>query len=377
MVTIKDEIHRIIELNDLEEKIIDTDEFQRLRRIKQLALTHLVYPSANHTRFEHSLGTTYLTSLICDRLNIDKEKVEKIRLYALLHDIGHTAFSHESEKVLKPLFGSHDDLGNKKILNGEIADVIKERHNPKEIIEISQGFFGKIVSSSIGSDRMDYLVRDSHNTGVAYGVIDLDRIIHKMFLDQKKNLFGVTLGGLEAVESLLVGRFMMYSTVYLHHTVRIASSMLRNSISYALENNSLTKDDLLYSSDEVVVQKLLGSGSRSKDLIRRILKRNLFKVASSPNYSTSLEKHLKEIKGEIEKKFTKPFEIDVPMPFSDSYDVSVVDKEDNIHSLSQLSALVSSLKSAEESRRKILFICDSKDRKKLEQVSESVLSSYL
>src|SRR3990167_2806023 len=102
---IKDEIYGTIKCSKLEEKIIDSEEFQRLHRIKQMAFTYLVYPSATHTRFEHCLGTMHLASTIAERMGIEGERLEKIRLFALVHDIGHVAFSHESEQVLKNYLG--------------------------------------------------------------------------------------------------------------------------------------------------------------------------------------------------------------------------------------------------------------------------------
>ena len=99
---IKDEIHGNIYFNELEERIVDTPDFQRLRRIKQMAFTYLVYPGANHTRFEHSIGVFHLASVLSRKLGLNEDDAQKVRLFALLHDIGHLPFSHESEKVLEP-----------------------------------------------------------------------------------------------------------------------------------------------------------------------------------------------------------------------------------------------------------------------------------
>lgn len=375
MVIIKDEIHRNIELNEFEKKIMDSKEFQRLRKIKQLAMTYLVYPSATHTRFEHALGTTHLSSLICEKLGLDKEITQKIRLYSLLHDIGHTAFSHESEKILESLLGDHEKIGKEKILKGEIADILNTQFNPKEITELSKTFYGQIISSSIGSDRMDYLLRDSHNTGVAYGVIDSDRIIHTMFLDEKDKVLGISLRGLEAAESLLVGRFMMFSTVYLHHTVRIASAMLRRSISLSIESYSLSPEDFLLASDEEILLKLLNSkNENSKDLAKNLMNRKLYKVAHQCDYSQEIEKNAHTIRNKIKENFKGDFIIDFPVTFSSPPNIPVkVDNE--LHSLESLSALVNSLKNAEEKRKKILFLCEEKHREKLGEISKKVLSS--
>ena len=123
---IKDEIHGTIEFDALEERIIDTSSFQRLRRIKQMSVTNLVYPGANHSRFEHSIGTAHLSAVIARRLELGEEEIKKVKLYGLLHDIGHVAFSHEGEDVLKKYIGDHEEIGKKKILNGEIAEILSE-----------------------------------------------------------------------------------------------------------------------------------------------------------------------------------------------------------------------------------------------------------
>lgn len=375
MIFIKDEIHKSIELNDIEKKILDSSDFQRLRRIKQLALTYLVYPNAMHTRFEHSLGTMHLASVMCNKLKCGEEISQKIRLYALLHDVGHTAFSHESEKILKPFFGNHEEIGRKKILKGEISDIIKENYLPSEITNISNTIYKELVSSPIGADRMDYLIRDSRNTGVAYGVIDSDRIIHTIFISERKKLFGINLGGLEAAESLLIGRFMMFFTVYLHHTVRSASLMLRNSMKYSIEDNSLSPKDFMDSSDDEVLLLLQNSGNKkSSNLIKRILKRDLLKVAYECYGTPEIYTNLEEIKNNIEKKCKFDFEIDVPPSFSDSYNIPILDKNESISNLNSHSELVSSLEISEKNRKKILFLCDSENRTFLEKICINILS---
>ena len=126
MVIIKDELYGTIEFNDIQGRIIDTKEFQRLRGIKQMSVTNLVYPGANHTRFEHSLGTSHLASVIAGKLIEDRDLQEKIKLFGLVHDIGHTAFSHEGEDVLKDYIGDHEKVGKKMIEKGEIADILDE-----------------------------------------------------------------------------------------------------------------------------------------------------------------------------------------------------------------------------------------------------------
>ena len=133
---IKDEIHGTIGFDTLEARVIDCATFQRMRRIKQMSITNLVYPGANHTRFEHSLGTAHLAAVIGRKVGLEEDEVRKVKLYGLLHDIGHTAFSHEGEDVMKKYIGDHEERGRKRITNGEIADIISENFDPKEIADI-------------------------------------------------------------------------------------------------------------------------------------------------------------------------------------------------------------------------------------------------
>lgn len=132
---IKDEIHGTLQFDELEGRVIDSSAFQRLRRIKQMSITNLVYPGANHTRFEHSLGTAHLAALIARKVGLPEEEVRKVKLYGLLHDIGHTAFSHEGEDVVKRYIGDHELRGRQIIMHGEIADIISESFRPSEIAD--------------------------------------------------------------------------------------------------------------------------------------------------------------------------------------------------------------------------------------------------
>lgn len=368
---IKDEIHGNIELNELEKKIIDTEDFQRLRRIKQLAMTYLVYPSATHTRFEHAIGTTYIADRICKKFSIDEELTQKIRLYALLHDIGHCAFSHESEKVLGPIVGTHEEIGKKKLLKGEIADVLSNQFKPKEIVDIGNNFYGQIVSSDLGADRLDYLLRDSRNTGVAYGVIDLDRILHTLFLDEKKKLMGIDSSGLEAAESILIARFMMFSTVYLHHTVRIASAMLQRAI-YSAIKNGFSPEHFLSLSDEEVLLALRNSEDKdAKFFADSLSKRKLMKAAYKFTYSREFEKNSSKLEQSLQSQSKGKILIDLPPTFSKQ--VRIMVNISGVYTpLEQLSQLVQSLESAEESRKQILILSEEFEREKIAKLSEKL-----
>ena len=167
---IRDSVYGDISLNKFEQKVLDMPQFQRLRRIKQLGLINLIYPGANHTRFEHSIGTMNLGSKLANELELSEDEIELVRISALLHDVGHGPFSHVSEGVLS---FPHEELTKYVISKTSMRDYLEEKFDIKEINKIisGEGKLGPIVSGELDVDRMDYLLRDSYNTGVAYGLI--------------------------------------------------------------------------------------------------------------------------------------------------------------------------------------------------------------
>lgn len=370
-VIIKDELYGTIQLTEIERAVVDTADFQRLRRIKQMVLTNLVYPGANHTRFEHSLGTMHLASMITERLNIEKERKDRIRLYALLHDVGHVAFSHESERVLSNIIGSHEEVGRKKITEGEIGDVLREHYDPRNIADLGNGADGKIVDSDLGADRMDYLMRDAQNTGVAYGMIDSDRIIHTLRMADGELV--IEEGGLAAAESLLIARFMMFSVVYFHHTVRVAGAMLGLAIKKALDSDELTSNDFLDAGDEELFLKLKKIPS-SSSLANRLLKRRLLKVACSLEPTEKLRKKINEFERTLSETVKCEIIIDWPHEFFKPIDC-VVRTSEGLKKITELSELVRSLKNSEERRRRVLVLCPNEFRERVaEEVAELIKS---
>ncbi len=318
---IKDPLHGIININNAEKKIIDSSEFQRLRRIKQLGLVYLVYPGAMHTRFEHSLGTMHVAGRMAKILNLD---VEKARLIGLIHDIGHVAFSHDGEFLLKKFgFNNHEELGWYIINNSEIKDVIAENFT---LNELKNSIEEKLISFSLGADRMDYLKRDALFTGVAYGIIEDDILIDSLRLVDGR--ICIKESAIEAVESFFIGRFMMFNAVYLHKTVRIIKEMLFKS----LEEANLSLDDLL-KGDEFVLDKMVEQGI---ELAKRLRERRLFKVVKE-------NEHLLVSK---------------PPSIVKKHDVYILTKEGDIRPIEEVSTLVRDLRKAEQDKRKVLFIGD-------------------
>lgn len=369
---IKDQLHGTIEFNELEGRVIDTPVFQRLRRIKQMSITNLVYPGANHSRFEHSIGTAHLSEIIARRVGLEDDEVGKVKLYGLLHDIGHTAFSHEGEDVVKKYIGGHEELGRKKITKGEIADILSENYKPAEIADIGSSGHGSIIDSDLGADRMDYLKRDAINTGVAYGLIDTDRIVHT--LARKDGELCIGKGGLEAAEYLLVARFMMFSTVYLHRTVRIATALLYRAIEGAIEDKTMEPKQLGEMDDEEALAAIAKSG-KGAPYAKALLQRRLYKeVCSLPKEGYSMEMAQNAGKG-LSRQFNCDIIVDYPHEFFKPVEFKV-DTGNGLRPIAELSELVRSLKKAEAGRMKVLVLAEEQIREKQGQaIAKAALSA--
>lgn len=270
---ITDPIHKNIKFTLIEKELIDCYVFQRLRRIRQLAGAYLVYPGALHSRFEHSIGSMFLAGLAGQTLFeknyfSEQDTVQKVRIAALLHDIGHGPFSHLFEEVLKDTEKfSHEDLGHRIITETIISDIIKKYgYDPKDISFLSFGkhkinFLNEIISGGLSVDLMDYLPRDSYFSGTEYGKIDYHRIINSLEVTSK-NVLGINKSALYSYESMLISRYQMFKSVYFHKTVRSGEVMLLNSMKMQNKSLSLTDfdslDDYFRLHDELVLDMLTG-----------------------------------------------------------------------------------------------------------------------
>ncbi len=282
---IRDPIHGNVKINDVERDIIECSVFQRLLHIKQLSMVYLVYPGAMHTRFEHSVGTMHLADKAGKELGISGKDLAELRVAALVHDIGHPAFSHLVEMFLKE---DHEKKSIEIIKNSELYNVLEKGGiDPKNIIKIIERdklVSHQILDSDVDVDRIDYLLRDAHHCGVAYGrAVDADRLLctlrkykENVVLDEK---------GLSAAETLLFTRYIMRETVYGHRISRVGDAMLCYCLNKALENNVLKKDDLFKMTDSEVIYKLQNSGIKEiKMQVERLLKRRLLKEVSAVQY---------------------------------------------------------------------------------------------
>jgi len=289
---IKDPIYGYIRLTEVEKSIIDSLAVQRLRRIRQLAGAEYVYPAANHTRFEHVLGTMYLAGVVAENLpvQLSSEERQKVRLAALLHDVGHAPFSHLFEPLLvKYLNRNHEDMSSWIIANSGLTDAIRAQgFEPNEISGLAVGrlakpdksFLRQIISSSFDVDKMDFVVRDSYHTGAGYGSVDVFRLIYTM--DVLDGNLAMDITALPTLESLIIARLESFRAIYFHRACRAVQMMLLKALDAAKEDLEIlrvkTPDEYLEWDDYTVWSRLVASPS-SRDILKAISERTLLKCA--------------------------------------------------------------------------------------------------
>ena len=316
-----DPIHDFVRVNSNELKIIDTPIFQRLRRIRQLSGAHLIYPGAQHTRFEHSLGVMHIASMAGHALNekgiVSSDNIQNLRFAGLLHDIGHGPFSHLFEELLQKRKISHENIGRDIILKTQIGDLISANgFNKKFITELAFGdskfqFMNEIISGALSADIMDYLLRDGYFTGAEHAKIDHNRLTYS--LDVYKNKLALEKSALVNFETMMISRYQMFKAVYFHKTVRAGEVMLLESMYLAEEELGLSSTSLneyLKLTDEVILSKLLNLPERNSklriakkiatDYLNRNLFKSVFEVSVTGNAIT--KKRMQSIREEVSKK---------------------------------------------------------------------------
>jgi uncharacterized protein len=266
---INDPIYGFVTLpDDISYDLINHPCFQRLRRIKQLGMTNLVYPGALHTRFHHAIGAMYLMTeaiavLRSKGVEITKEEATGATIAILLHDVGHGPFSHSLEHSIVSGI-HHEDISAmlmdrlNKFFRGKLDLAIKIFNN-----KYKKHFLHQLVSSQLDMDRLDYLKRDSFFTGVVEGVVSSDRII-KM-LNVKNDELVVESKGIYSIEKFIIARRLMYWQVYLHKTVISAEMTLVNILKRAKE--LAMKGESLFASPALAV--FLENNFTKQDFIKR------------------------------------------------------------------------------------------------------------
>lgn len=384
---IRDPIHVFIKLDSQERRVLDSAPFQRLRCIHQLAMTYLVYPGATHRRFEHSLGVMELASRVFEVITSPENLTDEIRqsfpqlqsdyrrlhwkrvlrLAALCHDIGHLPFSHASEDLL-PGGWDHERMTRELILSPEMKKIwagMDPEPKPEDIVKLAIGpkkakdlqfsdwetlLSEIIVGDAFGVDRMDYLLRDSLHTGVAYGKFDHFRLIDTMRIlsppaqDKKGEKsselhIGVEIGGLQSAEALLLARYFMYSQVYFHHVRRIYDIHLKDFLAEWLKNGCYPTETGVFSeyTDAEIISAMRQAARNPKlpghSHAERIIDRNHFRVLYRGSLNdivtaggTMMAKHI--AKAASEKFGADKIRFDAYLPKDSTIDFPVLERDD-------------------------------------------------
>jgi len=336
---IKDPVYGYVYITEKEKEVIDSYPVQRLRRLRQLAGAEYVYPGANHTRFEHSVGVMYLAGKVVENPNVsqivNEEDVEAVRIAGLLHDLGHGPFSHVFEHLLtKKLGKTHEDITVWIIKNSELKDVISRLgHKPEYIAEMAAGslsesqkaFLNQIVRSSIDVDKLDFVVRDTYHTGAEYGFVDIFRLIHSF--DVLDGNLAVDMGALSTLESFIIARIESFKSIYFHRVGRAAQIMLATALEKAdpeLGLSAFKTPEEYLAMDDYTVWTMLKNCKKSSQIIKDLERRKMLKCAYEQTFYVkdktvsnifSAEEFRKQIRDKIaEKANVEPDTIIIDVP---------------------------------------------------------------
>ncbi len=293
--SIFDPIHGPITLDGVALGLVATREFQRLWAVRQTGFAHLVFPGANHTRLEHSLGTYWVAGQMAARLGLRPELARRVAVAGLLHDLGHPPFSHTLDGPLREVLGrSHEEISRARIVGtdpgwsgprSEVPDVLERFDlDPRAVAELidpprrsrAPPLLRSVLHGPIDADRIDYLQRDAHYTGVGHGAIDAVRLLDT--LRPLRGRLGFAEKGRSAVEGFLVGRTLMYSTVYYHKTVRAAEMMAQAAVE-RIPGYPDAARALFGLNDGELLVRLRSAGGPSAALVDGLLTRRLYKRA--------------------------------------------------------------------------------------------------
>ncbi|MCI4350849.1 MAG: HD domain-containing protein [Thermoplasmata archaeon] len=287
--SIYDPVHGTVTLSGAPLALVGEPAFQRLWGIRQTGFAHLVFPGANHTRLEHSLGVYWVARTMAERLDLDADAITTVACGGLLHDLGHPPFSHTFDPTLQEVFGyGHEAISRARIL-GEEPDAAAipttlERFgvDPQRVADLvdPQGrgrnpeLLRSMLHGAVDADRIDYLQRDAHYTGVAHGAIDATRLLETTRVYRQRLAFAEK--GRSALEGFLVGRSLMYTSVYFHKTVRAAELMAQAAVE-RMPGYPAAAAPHLRGTDGALLAALASVGGTSGALVQGVLARRLHK----------------------------------------------------------------------------------------------------
>lgn len=429
--TVHDPIHGGIRVDGMFLELMDRHEMQRLRGVKQLGMGNFVFPGANHTRFEHCLGTYYLAGRMSKAIGLSEEDSSAVRAAALMHDICHAPFSHALEAVMEEATGlDHMELARNLIFgkgrtcrkrdsdlfgDSEPMSAILERHgvDPVEVCDLiaypestardfsnltldgmdhfpSKDYIHQIIHGPVDADQMDYLMRDAHYTGVVMGNIDVDRLLSTMRVVNDR--ICIERGGAPAAEGLMVSRALMYSSVYFHMSVRVIERMLTK----AVLASKLDLSDMYLWDDSDMSQALISEGGAPSRLMRLVQNRMFYRKAAvvpARDVDEGLSRMLMGYKdhrkrSELEKRIADRAGVDeseVVLEMTSSAnlgsakikigktDVSILDPDGKVRLLTGTSPIAKALQSRDTLSWAVLVACPEDKREAVAKAASKVL----
>ena len=430
--TVHDPVHGSVKVDGLFLELLNRHEMQRLRGVKQLGFANLVFPGANHTRFEHCLGAYHLGGRMAGAISLSEEDAMAVRTAGLLHDICHAPYSHTLESIMEEVTGQdHMELArnlvfgkiktcrdrDRDLFDGEdpMADIIEAQGvDPQMVCDLiaypetteresramdllggrsdhfpSKDYIHQIIHGPVDCDQMDYLMRDAHYTGVVMGNIDIDRLLTTMRVVNDR--LCISRSGAPAAEGLMVSRSLMFSSVYFHPTVRVLNRM----VTKAVLMSDLDMRDMYLWDDSDLAQALISCGGSSSKLMRLLQNRMMYKKAvvlpaeqldddlaqllsryTAPRERLVLEKEI------ADKAGIDADEVCVEIPPSSNLkstmkigktDVSIVNEDGKVRSLARSSPLAKALQSRDPFGWSLVVACPESCRSAVEKAVPRVL----
>ncbi len=424
--TISDVVHGSVRLGPLMLGLLETLELQRLNSIRQLGLTYLVFPGANHSRIEHCLGVGHVAGRLAGSLGLPEAEQNLVVAAGLLHDVGHGPFSHTLEHVLSTELSLDHMHLTQRIITGEDDNVATEERKafpavlripevleanglrPQLVAALIRGpppgrlrfgsrpgapaiatYLSEIIHSAIDADQIDYLMRDAHYTAVPQGRIDFDRLVQTVAVHRGHLAWDRK--GLPALEGFLVARSLMYSAVYFHKTVRIAEQM----VARAVERSGASMEGIQKMVDAELLSWLMERGGFARDTALRIKYRRLYKrawavgpddlseddrealmVLRDPDRrrraEDSIAKRVGAKAGEVIVDLPRP-ELLLSEPRIANVDVRVIDEEGTATQFSRVSSLSRALQTRDVSDWVVMAACPPEHRAAVARAAPKVL----
>ena len=381
---VKDSVHGHVRLGPIATDLIDTPAFQRLRHIKQLSTVRLVYPSANHTRFEHSLGVYHLACAAIGELDVDADTAAHVRAAAMLHDVGHGPYGHQTEGIIRRRTGrDHDEVAWLVTDADRAVTAVLERHglDPSRVASLigGAGPLGPLISGELDVDRMDYLVRDAHHTGVPYGTVDTGRLVSALRLTPADELV-LTEGNVATAESLLLARSLMNAVVYRHHVSRVAGAMLERACERYLDRSAVDASRFRRLADHELLVGLrdhvpaLGRRIERRDLYKRAVWAGIERVPAGTVGATRPDERAAEREiAEAAELGRDQVVVDVPSRPTVKGSGAAVDVDGEPRRLDDASTLVAGLQAAERERWRLGVYCPAEHVEAVRSVADTVL----